>query len=770
VSLEFESEEAALRFQVQILTTGSRSQERVASALADGLVADADVTPAFVQGIADEDQVRQLGELGLQVSVLGQIPDVPERTGRGAPRGGVFSKRTASIGGGGATAEPRQEGYYVLSLRGLLTTQVRDRLSAAGVSILERIGDGRWSVKLSGRPGDIRRIATVAAFDPVRAERTGGRLSRAVGGARGRSAGTASPIDAGHAGYEAILQIDADPEQLAARMAGMGAALLSPAGRVVRFTCDPRQLDAIVALPGVASVSAAGVPRLLHDMARPLIGIDAGVSDRPGGLTGEGEVVGIADTGIDASHPDFVGRIRRVVPHGRPGDGSDPNGHGTHVAGTIAGDGAASAGLLAGVAPRAEIFFQSLMDGNGELGGLPIDIADLFQEAYDADVRVHNNSWGIFLNARYSGPSLQVDGFVEKHPDFLPVIAAGNDGSCLPGLNAGGSGLVDFPSMAVPATAKNALVVGASRSSRTKLGYSSMTYGQTWPENFNAPPIADANVSGDPAGLAAFSARGPTDDFRIKPDVVAPGTDIASTRSADAPLRNFWGAYPNNDRYALMGGTSMACPMVTGLAVLVRQYYRQTRSHSPSAALLRATVINGTERLAGSDAVANPAGDPNYHQGFGRVNLARTVPTGQPGFALSFVDADDAAPEIRQSGDMVAFGMNVATDGELRLCLAWTDPPGRALQNALFMTAESPTGDLLVSNAGIVRQIAFPTPLPPGFPPSTFNRDPNNNVHVLRLPQATAGRYTVTVASIDVIRPQAFALVATGAVGPIERI
>ena len=759
-----------MRFQVQILTTGSHSQERISIALTDGLVADADVTPAFVQGVADEDQVRKLGALGLQVSVMGPIPDEPERTGRGTARGGVFSRRTASIGIGPAGAEPRQDGYYILSLRGLLTTQVRERLSAAGVSVLERLGDGRWSVRLAGRPGDVKRIATVAAFEPVRVETTGDRFSRAVGGRRGRSVSTANSVEAGHVGYEAILQVDADPEQVAARMAEAGAALLSPAGRVVRFTCDPQQLDAIADIGGVASVSAAGVPRLLHDIARPLIGIDTGVTNRPGNLTGWGEIVGIADTGLDEGHPDFAGRIKRIVPRGRPGDGSDPNGHGTHVAGTIAGDGAASAGLLAGVAPRAEIFFQSLMDDNGELGGLPPDIGDLFQEAYDADVRVHNNSWGIFLNARYSGPSLQVDGFVEKHPDFLPVIAAGNDGSCLPGLNAGGSGLVDFPSMAVPATAKNALVVGASRSSRTKLGYSSMTYGQTWPENFTAPPIADANVSGDPTGLAAFSARGPTDDLRIKPDVVAPGTDIASTKSADAPLRNFWGAYPNNDRYALMGGTSMACPMVTGLAVLVRQYYRQTRGHSPTAALLRATVINGTERLGGADAVANPIGDPNYHQGFGRVNFARTVPTGQPGFELSFIDAYDAAPEIKQSGDMVAFEIDVTAEGALRLCLAWTDPPGRALQNALFMTVETPAGDLLVSNAGIVRQMAFPTPLPPGFPPSTFNRDPNNNVHVLRLPRAPAGRYTITVASIDIIRPQAFALVATGAVGPIKRI
>ena len=76
-----------------------------------------------------------------------------------------------------------------------------------------------------------------------------------------------------------------------------------------------------------------------------------------------------------------------------------------------------------------------------------------------------------------------------------------------------------------------------------------------------------------------------------------------------------------------MGGTSMAAPYVAGCVALVREWYRkQGNWATPSAALLKATLINGTQRITGADAVAELAGDPNFHQGFGRINMSNTVP------------------------------------------------------------------------------------------------------------------------------------------------
>ena len=124
-----------------------------------------------------------------------------------------------------------------------------------------------------------------------------------------------------------------------------------------------------------------------------------------------------------------------------------------------------------------------------------------------------------------------------------------------------------------------------------------------------------------------------------KPDVVAPGTDVASTKSRLAPLRNFWGVFAGNARYAYMGGTSMAAPLVSGCAALVREYYDATRRHEPSAALLKATLINGTRWLRGQDAIAPATGMPNYHQGFGRVSMTDTIPNAfRPKLTLEFVD------------------------------------------------------------------------------------------------------------------------------------
>src|SRR5215210_1840406 len=176
---------------------------------------------------------------------------------------------------------------------------------------------------------------------------------------------------------------------------------------------------------------------------------------------------------------------------------------------------------------------------------------------------------------------------------MLIVISAGDEGQSANRLHSA-PGFPDWLSIGSPASCKNALTVGASRSSRTSGGLSALTWRDAWPDNFPDPPIADETISGNPDGLAAFSSRGPCDDHRIKPDVVAPGTDIASARSSRAPLRRFWGPFPGNGSYAYMGGTSMAAPLVTGCAALVREYYRKSRNHQPSAALLKATLINST--------------------------------------------------------------------------------------------------------------------------------------------------------------------------------
>jgi Subtilase family len=458
----------------------------------------------------------------------------------------------------------------------------------------------------------------------------------------------------------------------------------------------------------------------------------------------------VADTGLHEAHPDFAGRVIEVVALGRPNNSSDPHGHGTHVAGSVLADGSASDGSFAGVAPEAKLYFQSLLDANGGLGGIPISLEDLFEPAYQAGARIHNNSWGSATASAYSVDSNDVDAYAAKRRDMLIVIAAGNEGTAAKPFNSS-PGFVDWLSIGSPGSCKNALTVGAARSSRTRGGLSGRTYGNTWPRDFPNPPIAEQLLSGDPEAMAAFSSRGPCDDRRIKPDIVAPGTDIISTRSKLAPDENFWGLVDHNGSYAYMGGTSMACPLVAGCAALVRQYFVDERTTSPSAALLKATLVNGARWLTGADSIADRVARPNFHQGFGEVSLAASIPSpAEPHLRLEFIDCWESRNlQLEETGERRRFHLNVEGGMPLRLCLAYTDLPGRSLQNDVSLLVQDPTGKKIPGNTGL---------------PSLTNSDIDNNVEVIRIDDPAPGQWLIQVFARNLLRPpQDYALVATGA-------
>ncbi len=496
-------------------------------------------------------------------------------------------------------------------------------------------------------------------------------------------------------------------------------------------------------------------PDLHNDQARLIINLEYNLEGqiKPNiPFQGKGQIVGVADTGIDTEHPDFEGRIHKVSALGRKGDASDPQGHGTHVAGSILGDGKASNGIVKGVAPEAVLFFQSIMDEHGGLGGIPLNLEDLFQEAYDEGVRIHNNSWGAFAESEYMFNSLEVDKFVHQHRDMLIVISAGNDGTASQPRNSN-PGYVDWLSLGSPATAKNALTVGASRSSRREGGFAKLTYGDSWPDVFPRDPVKSEKISGDDQSMAGFSSRGPCgNESRIKPDVVAPGSDIASTRSSLAPGSNFWGPYPGIRNYAFMGGTSMSAPIAAGFATLIREYFMKEKLHSPSAALLKAAIINGTRKLKGEDALADHAVIPNFHQGFGCIDMLHAIPNARlKNLQIDFIDSWKR-PELQfnTTGQRFLFRLTVEKDTPLRICLTWTDPPGRGLQNNLnlfLMHQEKETK--WTGNQDIPRTI------------TAFDRD--NNVEVIRLENPLPGDYLIAIQAGNIIfNPQDFALAVTG--------
>jgi serine protease AprX len=513
-------------------------------------------------------------------------------------------------------------------------------------------------------------------------------------------------------------------------------------------------IDQVGALPEVVSIEEYVPPKLHNDVARILLGIDKAsnvITESNILENGEGQIVAVADTGIDEFHPDFQGRIDGIVALGRQNDHSDPHGHGTHVAGSILGDGNASGGKIRGIAPKARLFFQSLLDAEGNLGGLPLNLADLFKEAYNAGARIHNNSWGAATRSEYTFNSIEVDEFVASYRDMLVVISAGNDGQATNCLHSE-KGFTDWLSIGSPASSKNALTIGASRSSRTDGGYAQQTYGTIWPSVFPDPPIANESISGNPEGLAAFSSRGPCTDRRIKPDLVAPGTDILSTKSSKAPLRNFWGPCLNNQYYAFMGGTSMAGPIAAGCAALVREYYMTSRNHQPSAALLKATLINSTKWLTAPDATADHKLIPNYHQGFGCIHIPWAYPnSSEPMMKLEFLDTwRDTSLQFKRTGQAFKINFSLLDQSWLRICLVWTDVPGRALQNNLNLFVQHiDSRQKWMGNENLPMSLKIP--------------DPDNNVEIFRLENPPVGEYLIQISASNLLQtPQDFALVITG--------
>ena len=715
-------------------------------AAASAAMSNIEATQSYLIGDVDERDIGALTQKGLIIEEVAAVPPAPLEN---------LSEALATLSHYALDLDeapdllPGTNHLYTITLAGPLLPAWRLLLREEDVTLAEAVGPRRYLAELL--PEQVARIRSLHFVTGCKA------LSQSEIAPPIPTVAAGPPVNREFVGivtYDIRLRSEEDVPMVLARLPQGDVVVLGSKGRKIRIAIRENspliaQLQGMVEVRGIQEHVP---PKLFNDRARALIGIDA-PAPTPFPFDGRGQIVGVADTGIDETHPDFGGRLVGVIALGRPGDASDPNGHGTHVAGSIAGDGTASNGSIRGVAPAANIVFQSVLDAGGKLGGLPYDLNDLFDEAYQVGVRIHNNSWGASTSSRYAFNSLEADEFVDGHRDMTIVIAAGNEGTARQPFSSS-TGFVDWLSIGSPATAKNAISVGASRTDRTKGGFAEMTWGQTWPDQFPDKPIADETISGDAESIAGFSSRGPCDDRRIKPDVVAPGTDIVSAKSSRAPLGNFWGSYPGHaGRYAFMGGTSMAAPIVSGCLASIRQYFVDVRNHEPSAALLKATLVNSTVRLGGSSSTADHDRLPNYHQGFGRVHMPLAVPTPlEPGLVLEYLDTwKEPARHLALTGSRLRFEVELGGARSLRICLAYTDIPGRALQNNLNLFVQSPDRKTKwTGNQDLPMRLS---PL-----------DSDNNVEIVRIETPQAGSYLIQVSAQNLLgeKPQDFALVVTG--------
>jgi hypothetical protein len=539
------------------------------------------------------------------------------------------------------------------------------------------------------------------------------------------------------------------------RLGGCGAvALLADA-----------QIAAVADWPDIEWIEPQPTPVLFNDQAARTNMMNVSnawksLSSGGLGLTGAGQIVAVADTGCDTGdladlHPDLAGRI--VAAYGWTNDvcesgapWADLQSHGTHVCGSILGSGAKSSGQYKGMAHEARLVMQGCWE---TLCGLPSGhLQDLFGQAYDAGARIHSDSWGYGpdTSGYYVWGAVDADDYMWTNQNFLILFAAGNYG-----CDTNSDGITDPGSVGPPGTAKNVLCVGAAENWRSSGGRSTLTYGGKWPSEYPADPIANDKISGTaPQGLGAFSSRGPTLDGRIKPDIVAPGTDIVSVRSRAASGTG-WGVVAANTNYLYMGGTSMATPLTAGATALVRQWLVDRQGIAePPAALMKALLINGARDMTpgqyGTNQYQEITARPDRSQGFGHVDLCNALDPGDGNF-LVFATNTIAATHDDFTTNLV---VGAANAGTYVLTLAWQDYPGKPeaekeLVNDLDLIVTDPSGNV----------VAYPNGL--------SDCDRLNNVEFLEFTAAETGTYTVKVHGENIVWAdphggQPFALVMRG--------
>ncbi|MDA0524479.1 S8 family serine peptidase [Methanococcoides alaskense] len=589
------------------------------------------------------------------------------------------------------------EDYYIVQFKGSILEEWKRDVSRTGATLFSYVPNNAFIIRMNTSVK--AEVETIDSVQWIGYYDTSYRINPGLSLISEKS----SQVD-----VVVILFDENESDRILNEISNLGGEIVDDSGDHIRIIIANTKVSAIASLNGVSWIEQYSQPVLLNDIAANVTNVSYVRNTH--GLTGSGQIVAVADSGLDSGfnnasmHDDFEGRIVSI--HSwwdsyNDSGGEDNHGHGTHVAGSVLGNGSLSSGLYAGMAPKAQLVFQSMQyDGPGPFtnGGLyfPVNLTLVFQQAYDDGARIHSDSWGSDSSAdygNYTSQSQYVDDFMWKNPDFLILFAAGNEG--------GSSG-----TCTPPGTAKNALTVGASENYRPALG-----------------PIAD-NIN----DIASFSSKGPTDDGRIKPDIVAPGTYIISTRSSMPSASYSLGVV--NAYYANNSGTSMATPLTAGTAALVRQYYVDNESIYPTAALLKATLINGA---------ANTTQSTNS-QGWGRMDVEKSLfPTSPQKVQFH----DNISLNVADSWN-VSYHLNNSSH-PLKVTLVWTDKPsatfvGKNLVNDLDMVVTGPDGTYL-GNGG----------------------DDTNNVEQVELSSPSTGWYTVTVNGTNVPNgSQPFAIVLSG--------
>ncbi|MHA4807769.1 S8 family serine peptidase [Flavitalea flava] len=466
-----------------------------------------------------------------------------------------------------------------------------------------------------------------------------------------------------------------DKKDVAAELEKTGATIIPTKiqpDRTLFIQATGPVLQRIAGMPFISYLAPQSLKdRPLNYNNRAAHGLD--VLGAPSGrnLQGDGVTIGIGDNASPYTHVDFTGRLIERFP-------APVDLHGHLTSGIVAGGGILNP-QYKGMAPHARLVNQYFSD---ILVNTPAYVADF-------GMVLTNNSYtaydaGCAWEGEYDVLSNYADAQLLAFPFLLHDFASGNDGqlTCTPYPRSFGTVKSGYQ------VAKNTLCIG--------------------------------NVDNTTYLISPNSSRGPSLDGRTKPEIVAGGENITSTK----PYNN----------YGTYSGTSLSCPTVTGTLALLYQRYRQLHGNTnPTAALIKAIACNSATDLG------NPG--PDYTFGFGSLN-ART--------AVETIENNHYMAGSVTNGNTQTFTLPGIPGGaqQIKILLYWPDAPAApfaasALVNDLDLTVSSPDGALhhpLILNPDIlhVNDIAIE------------GEDHLNNIEQIVINNPPGGNFTLSVTGSNV--------------------
>lgn len=431
-------------------------------------------------------------------------------------------------------------------------------------------------------------------------------------------------------------------------------------------------------------------------------------------LNGQGMTVRVWDGGnVRDTHTAFGGRVTVVD---NTNSASTNIFHATHVTGTMIAS--ANPSNIKGMAPSA----------NARTFDWFSDEAEAVSEAMDG-MLISNHSYGVPINGSgtplppefigsYSFDAFTWDDIAYDAPYYLPVMSAGNDGQ----------------------TSANSEPILA--------GYDKLTSNKTAKNILTVANCQDVliNTSGGIVGNVVInpgSSQGPTDDFRVKPDITGNGTDLISTSNN------------SNTATGSASGTSMSSPNVAGSLILLQQHYKNLYNNFMRASTLKGLACHTADDagLVGPDAIF----------GWGLLNCKRAAETLSNNGLSSWVSEENL-----NSGQTYTMTVTASGGTPLVASICWTDLPGQPYNGGLGANLSTPVLvndlDIRITRNNVV---SFPWRMNSNpSQASTQNQDNEvDNVEQVRISNPVAGaQYIITVSSKRALvnDAQKYALIVTG--------